>query len=139
MMTPKAITTYKSKSIPQLIKIAVRHYHLFIRQRDEGKACISCGRYTTLECGHFFSAGHHPALRFDEDNTHGQCKRCNRFLHGNLTEYQKNLAFRIGDERLTALLLKNEQFKRKGYKWDRFSLIEIIEKYKRINKELVNG
>jgi len=123
------ITTYQKKSVPQLIKIAVRHFHSFIRNRDEGKPCVSCGKYTTLQAGHFYSAGHYPALRFDPDNVHGQCKRCNYFLHGNPIEYEKTLIHRIGEKALSVLHLKAAHYKRNRFKWDRFSLIGTIKKY----------
>ena len=129
-----SIQKNQNKSIAQLIKIAVRHFHAYIRARDQGKPCISCGSYVKLECGHFYSAGNYPALRFNENNTAGQCKRCNYYLHGNLTEYEKRLRQRIGDEAVDDLHLKAAQYKRLGFKWDRFTLIEIIEKYKALNK-----
>lgn len=83
-----------------------------------------------MHAGHFYAAGNHSSVRFDEDNVHGQCAQCNTFLHGNLAKYQTNLTKKIGQERMTVLENKVGQEKRLGYKWDRFFLIEIIEKYK---------
>lgn len=120
----------KDKSVPQLKKIAERHFNKFIRERDRDKPCISCGKYTTLECGHFYSGGHYSALKFEEDNCAGQCRKCNWYLSGNLIEYQKNLRKRIGDERVEKLHLKAGVYKRQGYKWDRFFLLDVIEKYR---------
>ena len=117
-------------TIPKLIAKAVLKFHAFIRKRDQGKPCISCGRYTRLQAGHFYSAGKHPGLRFDPDNVNGQCKQCNWYLSGNLTEYEKNLRERIGNERVKALHLKAAQYKRLGFKWNRFYLLEVIDKYK---------
>lgn len=125
---------YKNKTVAQLRAIAVTHFHKYIRKRDEGKPCISCGTYTTLQAGHFYSAGHNPSVRFNEDNVHGQCKRCNYFLSGNLVPYQRNLIEKIGQERFNELELNIQLSKRTGYKWDRFFLLEIIEKYKALNR-----
>ncbi len=125
----------KNKSIPQLKKIAERHFNKFIRERDRDMPCISCPRFTTLQAGHFYSGGNYSALKFDEDNVHGQCKKCNYFLHGNLTEYEKNLRQRIGDERVEMLHIKAGSYKRTGFKWDRFTLIDIIETYKLKTKQ----
>lgn len=133
-MRTDQIQKYSKKTIPSLIAIAVRHFHAYIRNRDEGKPCISCGSYTTLQAGHFYSAGNYPALRFDPLNVHGQCKKCNYFLSGNLTEYEKNLKNRIQESELEELHQKADQYKRLGFKWDRFSLVEIIENYKTLNK-----
>jgi len=129
-MDSKLIQRYKNKTVPQLIKIAARHFHKFIRERDKDKPCVSCGEWKTLEAGHFYSGGHYPELRFNEFNVHGQCKRCNGHLHGNLNEYRKSLLERIGEDRLKVLDETTSSWKKNSYKWDRFFLIEIINKYK---------
>ncbi len=120
---------YLKKTIPALKKLAEKHFNKFIRLRDQDKPCISCPA-SPEQAGHFYSGGHYSALKFIEDNTHGQCKRCNYFLSGNLIEYEKSLRRRIGDDRVEQLHLKAGVYKRTGYKWDRFFLIETIEKYK---------
>lgn len=128
------VNLYKNKTVPQLIKIAVRHFHLFIRNRDQGQPCISCGKHTKLQAGHFYSAGNNPATRFDEDNVHGQCLKCNYFLSANLLPYRANLIEKIGLERYELLEQKVENSKKQIHKWDRFDLIELILKYKALNK-----
>jgi hypothetical protein len=129
-----ASNIYKNKTTAQLIKIAVRHFHLFIRKRDQGQPCISCGKKTTLQAGHFYSAGNHSVTRFEEDNVHGQCLRCNYWLSANLIPYRRNLIEKIGQERVDHLELLIKISKKTGFKWDRFSLIDIINKYKALNK-----
>ena len=124
------IETLKKKSLPQLKAIAVTHFHKFIRNRDHGQPCISCGKYTTLQAGHFYSAGNHPSTKFNEDNVHGQCKRCNYFLSGNLLPYRENLIKKIGQERFDKITLNVEMSKKFGFKWSRLFLIETILKYK---------
>ena len=124
---------YLKKSLSQLKAIAVRNCNKYIRNRDFGKPCISCGKYTELQAGHFFSAGQFSALRFTENNIHGQCKKCNYFLSGNLLNYQKNLIDRIGMDEFLKLEELKDIYKRSRYKWDRFSLIKVILKYKKLN------
>ena len=121
---------YNKKTVPQLKAIAVRHFHKFIRNRDQDQPCISCGKYTTLQAGHFYSAGHNPSVKFNEYNVHGQCKRCNYFLSGNLLPYKQNLIKKIGQEQFDKITLNVEMSKKFGYKWDRFYLIDVINKYK---------
>lgn len=128
------INTLKKKTVSQLKGIAVTHFHKFIRNRDHGQPCISCGKYTTLQAGHFYSAGHNPIGKFNEDNVHGQCVRCNLYLSANLIPYRQNLIEKIGQERFDKLELKVQISKRLGYKWDKFFLIETIEKYKLLNR-----
>ena len=127
-------TKYPSKTLSQLKASAVRHFHKFIRERDKDLPCISCGKFTILQAGHFHSAGNYPITRFNEDNVNGQCKKCNYFLSGNLIPYHIELINRIGEERVIALQDKISQSKQTGYKWDRFYLIETIETYKEKNK-----
>lgn len=124
------IEKYSKYSVPELIKKATLKFNKFIRLRDHGKPCISCGSYTELQAGHFYSGGHYSCLRFNENNVHGQCKRCNYFLSGNLNEYRKNLVKKIGKEGIDELDRIAAQYKRIHHKWDRFTLIEIIEKYR---------
>lgn len=86
---------------PQLTKLAQQAFNAFIRARDAGTPCISCGTTlsnepNTYDAGHYRSVGSAPHMRFVEDNCHGQCKHCNNFLAGNHVEYRKGLVARIG-------------------------------------------
>lgn len=73
-------------------------FNQWIRLRDEDRPCISCGRYHRGQwhAGHYQGVGREPALRFEPDNVHKQCKPCNTDLSGNLIRYRKNLVKRIG-------------------------------------------
>ena len=126
---------YLDKTLSQLKAIAVTHFHKYIRNRDRGKPCISCGRHTKLQAGHYYSAGQHPSVRFDPDNVHGQCLQCNYFKHGNLINYSHNIIDRIGEKRFKNLKLKIDLSKRARFKWSKFYLIDVIEKYKELNKK----
>jgi len=129
-MNIKTIQKYKKKSIPQLKKIAEKHFNRFIRERDMDECCISCGAYNVKQAGHFFSGGNYPNLKFNENNVNGQCVKCNYYLSGNLLEYRKNLIDKIGIDEVENLEFLAQRYKQTGYKWDRYFLIEIIEKYK---------
>jgi len=128
-MEAKVILKYKKYTLSQLKEKATTKFNQFIRERDYGNCCISCGQPTELQAGHFYSGGNYPALKFFETNVHGQCMKCNYYLSGNLLEYRKNLANKIGVDALNALDEVAAQCKRVSFKWDRFRLIEIIEKY----------
>lgn len=47
----------KKPQKPLKIKIDAEQVRVnaIVRKRDHGKPCISCGKYTTLEAGHFIS------------------------------------------------------------------------------------
>jgi hypothetical protein len=134
-MDSKIIQRYRKKSQPSLLKLAQKYFNEYIRLRDKGQKCISCNN-DFQHAGHFYSAGSHSALRFNEDNVNGQCISCNYYKHGNLIEYRLNLENKIGTERLSKLDDLARINKRKSHKWDKITLIEIIETYKRKIKEL---
>jgi hypothetical protein len=71
-------------------------------------------------------------VRFDEDNVHLQCERCNSFLSGNLIEYRANLISKIGQERFDQL----EARARVTRKFTKDELKEIIKTYKNKIKNL---
>ena len=92
------------------IKDAQVAFNKYVRFRDIGKGCISCGADCGSasvggagDAGHFRSRGSAPHLRFDERNVHLQCKRCNRYLSGNVADYRIGLIQRIGLEAVEAL------------------------------------
>lgn len=98
---------YKSKG--EYIKEAQAAFNKYIRVRDQGKPCISCGNMPEsyygggTDAGHWRSRGSAPHLRYHTLNCWSQCKRCNRYLSGASTEYRKELINRIGKERVEAL------------------------------------
>lgn len=128
------IENLKKKPLRSLKAIAVNHFHKFIRRRDHGQPCISCGSYNTSDASHYFSAGANPVVRFNEDNVHLACRKCNYFLSGNLIPYRQNLIEKIGQERFDKLTHAVQLSRQTGFKWDKFYLIEIIEKYKALNR-----
>lgn len=86
---------------PQLVALAQRAFNSYIRARDAGKPCISCGRALSAEpnshdAGHYRSVGSAVHMRFVETNTHAQCRHCNNHLGGNHVEYRKGLIERVG-------------------------------------------
>lgn len=96
------------------IKLAQAAFNGYIRARDEGKPCISCGvtnppeRYGgAWDAGHYRTRGAAPELRFEELNCHRQCKSCNTGEKHNSgkaetvrAEYRRRLIERIGLEKV---------------------------------------
>ena len=82
-------------------------FNEFIRLRDAKLACISCSSpadwHGQWHAGHYKTVGARPDLRFNEDNCHKQCSRCNNFLSGNLAVYTWALELKIGKDKLLAL------------------------------------
>jgi hypothetical protein len=120
----------KRKSLPRLKAELQIIFNSYIRERDKNQPCISCGQFKTLQAGHFFPVQGYDALRFDQDNVHGECAGCNCFDEGHLIGYQDNLRARIGNDRLEKLKERARAYKKNGYKWTRSELEEMIITYK---------
>jgi len=113
----KKIQEYKKdiKTRRDLLNELQKIFNTFIRLRDYGMPCISCGKplYGKYDAGHFFSVGGHPDMRYDEENVHGQCVECNKYKHGNLINYERGLINRIGYDRFENLVASSEEKKPK--------------------------
>ena len=101
----------------------------YIRKRDtdpeSGKGwCITCGTFTELECGHFIPR-QHSATRWLENNSHGQCSRCNRWLHGDQAAYYEALVQKYGQDVVSELM----RLKKTTKKYSMGELQEMIGKY----------
>jgi len=90
----------KVKTKSEWAKEAQAAFNKFIRLRDAGQPCISCGRHHQGQnhAGHYKSVGSSPELRFDESNCHLQCAPCNNHLSGNIANYRPNLISKIGQD-----------------------------------------
>lgn len=86
------------------VKILQAVFNTYIRIRDKDLPCISCGKSVVEEfhAGHFIPTTYQ-YHRFNEDNVNKQCSRCNTHLNGNLIEYRKGLAKKIGLDRVEYL------------------------------------
>lgn len=112
----RARESLKTKS--QWDKEAQSAFNRYIRIRDEGKDCVSCGNpligksnYLTgsaIDASHYRSRGAASHLKFNVFNVHSACTRCNRQLSGNAVEYRIRLIERIGLERVERLESDNE-------------------------------
>ena len=93
------------KPIGYWMKRAQSAFNAWVRARDAGQPCISCGRHHQGQnhAGHYRPAGSNPELRFEPDNCHLQCAPCNSHLSGNLTAYRPALISKIGLERVEFL------------------------------------
>lgn len=70
----------------------------FVRIRDVGLPCISCGTpwAPDFQAGHYRSRGAAKHLALDPRNIHGQCIQCNLHKHSNAVEYRIRLVERFG-------------------------------------------
>ncbi len=130
----------KIKTVSDLKKEAETAVHAYVRSRDEGKPCISCGTPLTAEgvgggfdAGHYRSRGAADHLRYDADrNIFGQCKQCNRYLSGNAVAMRKGMIDRVGIGVVDAVENDNT-----AHKWTRDELIGIKAEYVKKRKALI--
>ena len=110
-------------------------FHEYIRRRDADNdsgycKCISCQKpihFTESDAGHFIGRGA-LATRYDEQNVHAQCRKCNRFQYGR--QYEYSLA--IGTDLAEELLMKSRQI----YKMSDAEWLEVFEEFRDKLKEL---
>lgn len=100
----RATRRQKLKTRGQWLKEAQAAVNAWIRYRDRGKPCISCGQHKPrYDAGHYLSRSTHPELRFNEDNISAQCIYCNNYSKNAHLAYRNGLIERIGLERVEAL------------------------------------
>ena len=125
--TKKVTKRANKESLPKMLEKTQRVFNSYIRSRDSGIPCISCGREGN-QAGHYFTVKGFSALRFDEWNVNLQCAGCNLFLHGNQAMYRIGLVEKIGIKAVSELEAKAVGDRIK--KWSIDELKEIINKYK---------
>lgn len=132
----KAIREAKEKNKPRsaYMKKAQAAFNAWVRERDAGLPCISCGTTADVQyaAGHYRTTQAAPELRFEPLNVHRQCNRnCNMGKSGNIIEYRIGLVARIGAEKVEWLEGRHEP---KRYTID--DLKEIKSKYTAMAREL---
>ena len=117
-------------------QVAQAVFNRYIRARDKGLDCISCGKNSgaKVNAGHYKTTKAQPQLRFNEDNCHLQCEHCNSYLSGNIEHYRPNLIKKIGRERFDKLTDYQESVK---LTCEDYKQIEV--KYKDKIKQLTIG
>ncbi|MFK7671796.1 recombination protein NinG [Pseudomonas lundensis] len=91
----------KLKSRADHLKDTQQAFNAWIRARDAGQRCISCGTTADVQycAGHYRTTAAAPELRFEPLNVNLQCNRnCNMGKSGNLLGYRPGLIKKIGIE-----------------------------------------
>lgn len=140
MPPKKKVKKPKKKKLQTLLKDFETVFNAWIKKRDAGKPCISCGQYNELQAGHYFAVSGYKALRFDEDNVHGEGACCNMFNESHLILYGINLQKKIGENDYKDLLRRAELYKAGRYqneyyqngKWNREGIEKGIEYYTKL-------
>jgi len=107
-------------------------FSLYIRERDHW-TCICCGwtadkddskQRQQMHCGHLVRRGKQ-AVRYDEDNAHAQCFRCNKNHQHNHEVMTLRVIQKIGKKRHENLLIRAGQLKQ----WKAEELLTMASEY----------
>jgi hypothetical protein len=134
-----AISENKQRKTLSYLKTSVMTVcHDYIKLRDKGKPCVSCGEpwHKDHQAGHWKSAGSYAGLRFDERNIHNQCEGCNIHKRGNVEKYADRIHLRIGYAGKEALEKAAVKYKHSAFKWERSRLVAIRKYYQEKIKSL---
>ena len=127
-----------NKSMSSLLLYLRDICHEYIRTRDKGKPCISCGCqwHSDFQAGHYKKAELISSLKFDERNINGQCVKCNIRKDGNIEGYRIGLIERYGSKYLEELDKEAVIYTQSQFKWSREELNRLKEYYRRKLKQL---
>lgn len=135
----KARQEVKGEKSLSWLKINVRTVcHDYIKLRDKGLPCVSCGAHWTSEhqAGHLYKAELFSMLKYDERNIHNQCKKCNLFDNGNESMYHAAILSRLSIDDYDEIKRIASQEKQTNFKWDREELEKIRKYYQLKIKQL---
>ncbi|AYL16387.1 recombination protein NinG [Pseudomonas syringae pv. actinidiae] len=126
----------KLKSRSDHMKDTQQAFNEWVRHRDMGEPCVSCGRHHNGQwhAGHYRSVGGHPALRFEPLNVWRQCAPCNTHKSGDLVNYRAELVRRIGIVNVEWLEGPHEP-----QKYTVEELKALTAKYRALTRELKKG
>jgi len=136
----KAAKKSRQNTIFKLKRRAEIACNRYIVKRDQGYPCISCGYIWVSpnvgrgqQAGHWKSVGERQDLRYNEDNIHLQCDRCNLHKGGGIHPgYRPNLVKRVGLEKVEQLESNNVP-----RKYSEDDLREITKHYKQKKEMLI--
>lgn len=93
----------KKKSLSSLKKELWRYFSTYIKHRDNWR-CFTCNSFVSgqnAHAGHFVpSSVGGISLRYNEDNVHCQCYRCNIHLGGNYVTYRERMVGLYGEKKV---------------------------------------
>lgn len=125
----------KLKTYTQKVNDAKKVFQKWIRVRDNGHPCISCGCNIgdgVSHAGHYKKSEIYRGVIFNEHNVNIQCVKCNLYLGGNESNYRRGLVRKIGEQKVKELEDLAEQTKR--YKYTDQELLFIKKGYKKFEK-----
>lgn len=124
------------KTISDLKAEAQKEVNAYVRLRDKGLPCISCGKpwQDTFQAGHYRTRGAAGHLALDPRNIAGQCVQCNLHRHGNQAGFRAGLVARYGESHVEVLEADND-----AVKFEREALRQVKTIYRALARDLKKG
>lgn len=127
-----ALREFKNESKVDLKKYVQPLINEYARKRDyilNGKRCVTCGITTgKMDGGHFLPTSTHSAIRYNVNQIHQQCVKCNRYNFGMPKEYRLFMINKYSLEYVEMLEKSNEP---------RLYTIEYYQRLKRIVRKKI--
>jgi hypothetical protein len=117
------------KTLPQLKNDLQKLVNEYVRLRDRGLNCISCGMSLAgrkVNASHYLAVGNYPAVRYDLRNINNSCIECNKFKGGNIVEYRIKLIEKIGLAEVEDL----EAIRNTPRRYTKPEILELIAEFK---------
>lgn len=74
-------------------------FNKWVRDRDCDELCLACKTYSgEMDASHLIAQGSSSFLRYHPHNVNNTCVSCNRFMNGNIDQYEINLIEKIGKD-----------------------------------------
>ena len=128
----------KEKTTSALTQDLQKCFNEWVRLRDKGLPCISCGAPNPTDAGHLFKKSIRPAMRFIPEAAHAQCRACNSLPDGNYEAFCQGIAKRYGAAYLERVIQMSNESRKVDFKPTRTELREMIAYYKNEIKKLHN-
>ena len=136
MKPRKRIRRQSKQPMPLLKRKTWAEFSQYVRRKNADfygiAQCITCdtkGHWKDMNAGHY----EHGKLDFDEMNVNVQCVRCNKWLHGNLGNYNLKLIEKYGIDIVKDLKARAKMAVVEKY--SRQDLEDIYLKYKTLNEK----
>jgi len=105
-------------------------------ERDRGYICCTCGHTTgQMDGGHFLPTSGYSAIRYNTNQIHLQCKKCNRFNGGMPKEYRVFMIKKYGIKYVKNLESTKNQLRSYSKEYYQKLIPIVRKKIKRLEKK----
>ena len=127
------------KSIKEKADLAFSRYVRYSAATEGGYSrCYTCAaidKVTNMDCGHYIDREVIP-LRYSEDNTRIQCRKCNRHNNGEIERYGMFLMLDIGRPRVLEMREIRDKYIADPSQFESIDYEQIYKKYSKLGRQI---